>query len=404
MRKTKDIRKNKQRSNNKKDKLRILVSAENFYPRIGGAEVIIDELMTQLRRAGHKVYAVYVGKKKENSSIVLMPVSKSFMLKNAPLLNRTVVRQYYANFRWRKLIAKKIKMIKPDIIFTQLEYSPSTIDVAKRYNIPSVVYIHNYDHFCPALFKHMPPEKCNRICFACYPLVYKLQHPVSMKYIKWQERALHEADLILSNSKYMARLLKRFYGLESKVFYPVLHLDDFKIPKRDRKPEYITFINPIKTKGAEVVLEIVKTLPNRKFLVVGGKDKSYIERFKQLLNVKYVSWTDDMRGVYSKTKVLLVPSLWTEPFGRVIPEAQINGILCITSDKGGLPEAVGKGGILIRNAQDVNEWVAAIKRLDDKGEFNKISKLAEMQASKLIFKKQWQRFNSILAGLLKSNK
>ncbi|MCY7419763.1 MAG: glycosyltransferase, partial [Chloroflexi bacterium] len=41
------------------------------------------------------------------------------------------------------------------------------------------------------------------------------------------------------------------------------------------------------------------------------------------------------------TRILLVPSVWDEPFGRVAAEAMINGIPPIVSDRGSLPGVIG---------------------------------------------------------------
>ena len=41
-------------------------------------------------------------------------------------------------------------------------------------------------------------------------------------------------------------------------------------------------------------------------------------------------------------KFVLVPSIWQEPFGMVAAEALASGAVVITSDRGGLPEAVGE--------------------------------------------------------------
>jgi glycosyltransferase involved in cell wall biosynthesis len=40
---------------------------------------------------------------------------------------------------------------------------------------------------------------------------------------------------------------------------------------------------------------------------------------------------------FALTRILLVPSIWDEPFGRVAAEAMINGIPAIVSDRGSLP-------------------------------------------------------------------
>ena len=44
---------------------------------------------------------------------------------------------------------------------------------------------------------------------------------------------------------------------------------------------------------------------------------------------------------FALTRILLVPSVWNEPFGRVAAEAMINSIPPLVSDRGSLPDVVG---------------------------------------------------------------
>jgi glycosyltransferase involved in cell wall biosynthesis len=43
---------------------------------------------------------------------------------------------------------------------------------------------------------------------------------------------------------------------------------------------------------------------------------------------------------FALTRMLLVPSVWPEPFGRVAAEAMINGIPALVSDRGALPDVI----------------------------------------------------------------
>jgi glycosyltransferase involved in cell wall biosynthesis len=86
--------------------------------------------------------------------------------------------------------------------------------------------------------------------------------------------------------------------------------------------------------------------------------------------------------------VLLVPSVWPEPSGRVAAEAMINGVPAIVSDRGSLPHVVGGdvadgGGGLVRalppwmtvdatslpSEEDVQPWFEGVCRLWDEPEF-----------------------------------
>jgi len=82
--------------------------------------------------------------------------------------------------------------------------------------------------------------------------------------------------------------------------------------------------------------------------------------------------------IFSLTRILLVPSVFAEPFGRVSAEALINGVPPIVSDRGGLPETVGDGGIVLKlpdwmtattrrlpNEAEVEPWFDAVTRLWD---------------------------------------
>lgn len=373
----------------KLNKKNILLSVENFYPRLGGGEVFVDELMCELSKKNN-VFVMYAGQKKE-SPLELVNFDKSVVFKNIPVFNRTKIRQYYANKVWVKKLREFLESKKIDLIFTQLEYVPSTIQVAKEKGIPVVAFIQNYDHFCPFLFYGHDPLKCDRNCFKCSPFVYKLQHPFTKKLLEWHGEMLKKAELIFSDSNYCRLVLKRFYGVESVVLHPIVELDDFRLKKINRK--YITFINPIKFKGAEVVLELAKNLATENFLIVGGKDKYFIEEFKKLKNVKYIPWCDDMRKVYAQTKILLVPSQWPEPFGRVVLEAQINGIPVIASKIGGVTEAVEKGGTVVDDYKNPNAWLKELKKINNNPDtYKKYSKNAIIHTKKFIKKEQIKRF------------
>ena len=47
--------------------------------------------------------------------------------------------------------------------------------------------------------------------------------------------------------------------------------------------------------------------------------------------------------------IIIIPSLWQEPFGLVAAEAMSNGIAIIASNSGGIPEIIGNNGVLIDN-------------------------------------------------------
>jgi glycosyltransferase involved in cell wall biosynthesis len=70
-----------------------------------------------------------------------------------------------------------------------------------------------------------------------------------------------------------------------------------------------------------------------------------------------VSFTGILQGEALVTrlnqhKYILVPSLWEEPFGNVALEGMACGCIPIVSDGGGLPEAVGKAGLVFARGDE----------------------------------------------------
>ena len=80
-----------------------------------------------------------------------------------------------------------------------------------------------------------------------------------------------------------------------------------------------------------------------------------------------------MRKVYRTAKLVLVPSQWRETWGRIVTEAHFNGIPVLASDRGGLPESVGPGGIVVSSSAAISEWESALSRMwDDASEYQRL--------------------------------
>jgi glycosyltransferase involved in cell wall biosynthesis len=99
-------------------------------------------------------------------------------------------------------------------------------------------------------------------------------------------------------------------------------------------------------------------------------------------NMNLMANTPDPRDFYRITKIMLIPSLFMESFGRVAAEAMINGIPVIASNRGALPEVIGDAGITLEipahytpetriapTPEEVEPWVNAIINLWDNAEF-----------------------------------
>jgi glycosyltransferase involved in cell wall biosynthesis len=78
-------------------------------------------------------------------------------------------------------------------------------------------------------------------------------------------------------------------------------------------------------------------------------------------------WVGDMQGVYTAMDVVVVPSEYPEPFGRVSVEAQACGTPVVCSDAGGLPETLAPGvsGLLARKGDPAHLCAAILELVRD---------------------------------------
>lgn len=98
------------------------------------------------------------------------------------------------------------------------------------------------------------------------------------------------------------------------------------IPKNNKKMKVVFVGRPIKIKGRHII-EACQSITT-------GIEYEYIE------NCKY----EDLPKHYQMADVCVVPSLYSEGFSRVVVESASCGCAVITSNKGSLPELVGKFG------------------------------------------------------------
>jgi len=367
--------------------MKILFSGERFYPPFGGAAKSILTLFEELTKK-HEVAAIFTGSEMKIEKFHNININRiKFELENYP----SQVRIYFLNKVWERVLDSYVKNNKPDLMFTQINLTPSSVRIAKKYDIPVFVFMRSYECICLTSFMGVY-EKRKHNCLKHASWKYKIQYPFFKNISKNYNWALKNADLIISNSRFMQSVVKNWYNLNSTVIYPFIRLSDYRVKKID--PRYITLLKPKVWKGVDIFLKIVDRLHNKQFLGVGDTDR--LKELKKRENIKYIPWTNNMKEIYAKTKILLVPSIMPESFGRMAVEAMCNGIPCIGSNIGGIPEPIGDAGIIVDNFFDTDAWVDVIKKLGNNKLYRKLSRRSKIQVKKFEFKKQYKKFESLL--------
>ena len=172
---------------------------------------------------------------------------------------------------------------------------------------------------------------------------------------------------VIASAPVTARHLAPLARGDVGVVLPLLEPDRYRVARRS--PGHVTFVNPIPEKGLGVAVEVARLLPEERFLFVEGgwsgveNDEALLAAARALPNVELWPHQSDMRKVYAVTDILLVPSQLNESFGRVIVEAQVNGIPVVAADAGGLPFTIGEGGLLVAPRNDVDAYADALRRI-----------------------------------------
>src|SRR5882724_3107976 len=173
---------------------------------------------------------------------------------------------------------------------------------------------------------------------------------------------------VITNSEFMADALAPLLGARPAVVPPLIDRAAYRTTPAGR---VATFVKPLPAKGLDIVLALAARRPDIPFEFVESwplrpaEEAALAARLADLPNVTLTRRCSDMRRVYGRSRVLLAPSRWIESWGRVASEAQISGIPVIAARRGGLPEAVGPGGILIDPEAPLAAWAAALATLWD---------------------------------------
>lgn len=161
----------------------------------------------------------------------------------------------------------------------------------------------------------------------------------------------------------------------SIVVHPPVHPETYRTTPGDS----ITLVNLSEPKGVKVAWRLAEQCPDLPFLGVhGGYGEQITPRAP---NFTVLPVQRDMRTVYSRTRVLLVPSLY-ESWGRVAVEAMCSGIPVIAHPTPGLREALGPAGLFVDRTDGLG-WRDVVRALADPAEWTIWSQRSLARAAEL---------------------
>lgn len=366
--------------------MNILVISQGLSQPYGGAESSLLALIRHLSTE-HQVTVVNgeaepAGQPSLPGSVVYIPYYVRLDIGPLPGLRsaRRLLRRMWATHRLHSYTRSVEKKIKPDLVISQKPPFPYVSASAL-----SVAFVRDLE-----FITYFGSSRERRPSFRGY-----LQH-------RWGSRMLRNlarADLVVANSDYTRSILEA-HTIRSTVIPPFISEAENQIRTLPGLAGHILFLSATLSghKGAKILIDLSHRLPHRHFLAVGRDTEGYASKLPN--NVEWQAWVDDPGQVLQHAAMLIVPSQWPEPFGRVVVEAQRLGIPVLASHVGGLPEAVGTGGLLVRPHTETDAWQQAIEYLYASGSrYATLSRNARINADAFKLNRALQQFDVLLTEI-----
>lgn len=165
-------------------------------------------------------------------------------------------------------------------------------------------------------------------------------------------------DLVVHNSEWVKQSLSR-YPIEGEqlVIHPPLDCDRHRVAQTG---EALTLINYNEHKGGKIFHRLAARMPDLEFIAVRGGHGIQVPMPKRLPNLTLVPHNPDLKPVWSRTRLLLMPSVY-ESYGLTGIEAGCSGIPTLANDTPGLRESLGPAGLFVSERDNLDEWESAIR-------------------------------------------
>lgn len=180
----------------------------------------------------------------------------------------------------------------------------------------------------------------------------------------WDSRTSNGVDHFISNSKFIARRIKKVYGRSADVIYPPVEVESFNLT--EKKDEfYFTASRLVPYKRIELIVEAFAKMPDKKLVVIGAGSEMKKIRSKATNNIEILGYQPNevLKDYMQRAKAFVFAA--EEDFGIAPVEAQACGTPVIAYGKGGALETVRPVGIdkptgILFYKQDVESIIKAV--------------------------------------------
>lgn len=347
----------------------------------GGAERTVRILAETLVARGHEAVVISLapdGVAREGTlngvRTYYVPLANVFWKQTEATRSRAARMLWHFIDAYNPIMAHRVRKIlkreQPDVVQTgNLQgFSVSLWRTVKRLRIPLVQMLHDYYLGCPKSTMVANDANCTGQCRMCR--VYCTPRRVY-------------SDLPVAVISLSRRMLAR---LEATGLFPevrhkfIIHgannTNPRLIPRIDKAPGTPIVVGYLgrmeSTKGIEVLLEAARQLSTRQIkIVLGGTgDEAYVSSLRSKYPAENIQFLGFVKPAefFEHIDLLVVPSVWEEPLGRVIYEGYAHGVPAMVANVGGMPEIVDidRTGYVFKSG-DSSEVANYLLRMIDAG-------------------------------------
>ena len=313
--------------------MRILFWTREFWPGIGGVEVLAAKLLPALQARGYEFVVVTPSKQ---AGVPDADQYKGIPVYRFPFRSAENYADINSVIELRQKVAKLKKAFAPDLIHL------NSLDVGDFFHLTTV-----QAYPCSSLVTlhgDWPRLAGKGNCLA--------------------EQTLRSADWVAACSAAILRTAREAVPeifSKSSVVYNGREMPPIQPAPVSFDPPVVLCIGRlVNEKGFDLVVNafasVLKSFPQARLMIAGdGPARLGLEQAVGQLGlervVQFIGWVepDEVAGFVNSSTLVVVPSRWEEPFGLVALEAALMGRAVVATRVGGLPEVVldQETGILV---------------------------------------------------------
>lgn len=336
--------------------MRVALINSLYYPDLfGGAERSVQQLAEGLVARGHDISVMATpvdntAKMYHHNGVRIfgIPIQNFYHPYSGERSKSSLRRAMWhvrdtSNPNMARSVASALAEVQPQLVSTHSlsGHSVAVWGAAKALKLPIVHTLRDYYLLCPksAMYDHRAATPCVQQCTVC------------RAFSAPRKSAARQLDGVVGISNFILDTHVRLgFFSDRSIVRQVIHngYDAGGAPKLQgaSSPFRFGFLGQlIREKGLELLLDGFSRLPKGEatLQIFGKGDDAYVRQLRERAQgIEGILWRGFVPAAQAMNEIdaLVIPSLWHEPFGRVVIEAFGYGVPVIGSMRGGIPEII----------------------------------------------------------------